>query len=69
MLKAKTRYLTDDSGKRVAVVLDIDEYNKLIAELEELDDIRSFDEAQALKEKPIPIEQAIKDIERRRKRK
>lgn len=30
------RYIVDTSGKRVAVVLDVDDYQHLLAELEEL---------------------------------
>ncbi len=67
MLKEiKERYLVDDLGNRVAVVLDVDAYNQIIAELEELDDIRAFDAAKASGESPIPIEQAIKEIQRKR---
>lgn len=66
MMHLKERYLVDDQGKRVAVVLEIDEYNKLLEELEELEDIRAFDAAQSSGEKPISIERAISEIERKR---
>jgi PHD/YefM family antitoxin component YafN of YafNO toxin-antitoxin module len=61
------RYLTDEQGNRVAVVLNLEEYNKILEELEELDDLRAFDEAKSLREQPILIEQAIAEIERKRK--
>lgn len=66
MMHLKERYLVDDQGKRVAVVLEIDEYNKLLEELEELEDIRAFDAAHSSGEKPISIERAISEIERKR---
>jgi PHD/YefM family antitoxin component YafN of YafNO toxin-antitoxin module len=66
MLKGiKERYLVDDHGNRVAVVLDVDAYNQIIEELEELEDIRAFDAAKASGESPIPIEQAITEIQRK----
>lgn len=60
------RWLVDENGTRVAVVLDVNEYNHMIEDLEELDDIRAFDEAKASGETPIPIEQALTEIERKR---
>ncbi len=47
----KERYLIDEQGNRVAVVLDIAEYDRILAELE---DLRAFDAAKASGEKPIP---------------
>jgi hypothetical protein len=61
------RYLTDESGKRVGVVLDIKRYEKILDELDELDAIRAYDEAKAPGEKPIPLDQALREIERARR--
>ncbi len=61
------RYLVDDQGKTVAVVLSIEEYNLIVDDLDELDDIRAFDEAEASGEAAIPAEQAFAEIERNRK--
>jgi PHD/YefM family antitoxin component YafN of YafNO toxin-antitoxin module len=66
-MAVKERWLVDENGQRVAVVLDIDEYNQILEELEELEDIRAFDEAKASGEKPIPIEQAMPEMERHRR--
>jgi len=62
----KERYLVDENGNRVAVVLDIAEYDRMLAELEELEDVRAFDNAKASGEKPIPIEDALDEIKRKR---
>jgi hypothetical protein len=43
MLATKERYLTDDTGTRVAVVLDLDTYQRMLDELEDLYDIREAD--------------------------
>lgn len=63
----KQSYLVDDDGNRVGVFLDIGAYQKLLADLEELESIRAFDTAKASRDKPIPFEQAISEIERGRK--
>ena len=41
----QTQFLTDEKGKRTAVLLSIKEYNKLIEKLEDLEDVRLYDEA------------------------
>jgi len=65
---AKTpEYIVDEQGKRTKVILDIEEYEKLLEELEELEDIRACNEVKALGEEAIPLEQAIEEIERRKK--
>ncbi len=62
----KERWLVDESGKRIAVVLDIEEYNKLLEELEEQDDVRDFDKAMANPEQAIPLDQAMSEIGQKR---
>jgi hypothetical protein len=59
----KTQYITDATGKKVSVVLPIRDYEKMLEELEELEDIKAYDRAKVRKSEPIPFEQAIKEIE------
>ena len=66
MLALKERYVVDEQGNRVGVFLDIEDYRRLLEELEELESIRAFDSAKASGEKPIPFEQAVAEIERDR---
>jgi hypothetical protein len=61
------RFVTDRRGKKVAVVLAIEDYKKLLAKIEELDAIRAYDAAKASGEEPIPFEKATQEIERSRK--
>ncbi len=56
------RFIVDDKGKRVGVVLDIKDYERLLDELDELDAIRAYDEAKASGEKPIPWSEARKRL-------
>jgi activator of HSP90 ATPase len=44
-LTMKTQFVTDDHGKKVAVILPIKEYQKMVEDMEELEDIRLYDEA------------------------
>jgi hypothetical protein len=39
MLKLKERYVVDEQGNRISVVLDIADYQELLEELEELEAI------------------------------
>ena len=41
----ETQFLTDEKGNRTAVVSPIKKYNKLIEKLEDLEDVRLYDEA------------------------
>ena len=63
----RERYLVDEEGKRIAVVLPIEDYERLLEELEELGDQRAFDEAMASGEEAIPLEQFIAEIENDRR--
>jgi len=66
-MKKPKRFLTNDKGERLAVVIEIEEYEKLLAELEDLHDIRAYDEAKASGEVPIPLDEAISEIKKKRK--
>ena len=66
-MKQPTRFITNEKGERVAVIIDIGEYDKILEELEELDDIRACEEAEASGEFPIPLDQALDEIKRNRK--
>jgi prevent-host-death family protein len=66
-MKEPTQFLINEKGEKIAVVISIEEYEKILEELEELEDIRAFDEAKASGEVPIPLEQALDEIERNRK--
>ena len=60
------RFVVDENGKRVSVILPIEEYEGMLEELEELEDIRAYDEAKAALESGeddvIPLDQAIREI-------
>ena len=66
MIKTKERYIVDENGNRVEVILAFDDYQKLLAELEELESIRAYDTAKTSGDEAIPFEQAVAEIERKR---
>ena len=49
------QYITDEQGQRVSVVLPIQQWQKMLDELEELDDIRLYDEVKARKEPTVSL--------------
>ena len=60
----EAQFITDFSGKKIAVILLIKNYNKIIEELEELEDIKLYDVAKASNEESLPIDEAFELIER-----
>ncbi|HLG17723.1 MAG TPA: hypothetical protein VJH03_24985 [Blastocatellia bacterium] len=66
MVEPKQRYVVDEVGRRVAVLVDIEEYRKLTEALEEIESIRAYDEAKASGDEAIPFEQAVREIESQR---
>jgi hypothetical protein len=63
----RAKFLKNRKGEKVSVVLDIQEYKKLMEDMEELEAIRAFDAAKASGETPVPYEQVLKEIERLRR--
>ena len=49
------QYITDEQGQRVSVILPIQQWQQVLDELDELDDIYLYDEVKANKEPTISI--------------
>ena len=62
-MQLKEKYITDQQGNRIGVLLDIEEYQQLLEQLEELEAIQAYDHAILLDEEEIPFEVAISEIE------
>ena len=62
MITVHEEYLVDEAGNRRAVVLPLAAWQQIKEELEELEDIRAYDEAKAQPSEPVPFEQAIREI-------
>lgn len=52
----RQQFIEDNQGHRVAVLLPIDEYNKMLEQLEEAEDIKAYDAAKASDDEIIPFE-------------
>ena len=57
----------DDRGKKLAVILQMKEYERILEELDELECIKAFDKAKARKKEFIPAQEVFKRIETKRK--
>lgn len=70
MLTVHPQYITDTTGNKSLVILPANEFDTLMEELEELEDIRLYDEAKKNDTgERIPMEEAFKMIEANRKKK
>lgn len=55
--------VVDENQERRAVLLSLEDWERILDELEELDDIRACDDASRRGEDFVPFEQAMRDIE------
>lgn len=62
MVNLHPEYVVDKDKHTKAVLLPLPEWENLVAELEELDDIRAYDEAKISDEESIPFGQAVREI-------
>jgi hypothetical protein len=61
------KHLIDRRGRRIGVVLPLQEYRKILADLEELESIRAYDTAKASGDEAIPFQKALGEITDSRK--
>jgi len=63
MLILHPEYVVDKQQHRKAVLLPVSEWVRVIAELEDLDDIRMFDTAKTGPQEAISFETAVREIQ------
>ena len=56
-------FIIDRKGRKIAVQVPIKTYEKLVADSEELEEIREYHKARAHKGNSIPFNQAFREIE------
>ena len=56
-------FVIDKKGRKIAVQVPLKKYEKLLADSEELEDIKEYRKAKRHKGDPIPLEQAFSEIE------
>jgi hypothetical protein len=57
----KQQYIKDNQGHKIAIILPINKYNKMIEQIEELEDIRLYDQVKAKNEESIPFDEYLKN--------
>ncbi len=62
----RTQFVTDSQGNKLAVILPIEAYNKMVDDLEELEDIKLYDAAKKEKQTFLDASQAFSEIEEAR---
>ncbi len=59
MSNLSPQFITDEKGKRVFVILPVEEYQRMVEELEELEDIRLYEEAKSRNEETMLLSEYI----------
>jgi len=57
------KWVINEKGERVGVLLDMDDYRRILQELEEWEAIRAYDAAKSSGDEIIPFKQALEKIE------
>ena len=62
MVTLHPSYVVDENQNRKAVILSSEEWERVLEELEELDDIRAYEEAKSGPRDALPFEEAVREI-------
>ena len=60
MKAIQPHYITDAQGKRISVVLSLRQWQHVLEKLEELEDIRQYDQVKARQEPTMPLDEYLK---------
>ena len=58
------QYIVDGNQNKSSVILPIEEWQDVLNAMEELDDIRAYDDAKKIEDEILPFEQAVEEIEK-----
>ena len=64
--EVKERFVVDEKGNRIGVIVDLEDYEQMLAAIEELESIRAYDAAKSSGDESVEFERAIAEIERER---
>ncbi len=67
MFAVHPEIVIDHKRKPRAVLLPYSEWNRVLADMEELDDIRAYDRAKARGDEAIPFERAVKELRKKKR--
>ena len=62
MVTIHPEYVIDENQNKKAVILPFIEWEQILEEIEELEDIRAYDITKSEKDEMIPFEQAVQEI-------
>lgn len=62
MIDLHPEYIIDEQHHKKAVILPYPEWEKVLEEMEELEDIRAYDAAKVDNDEVIPFDQAVEEI-------
>ena len=62
MITTHEEFIVDRDGRRKAVILPYEEWQQVCEALEEIEDVRGYDEAKRQPSDPIPFPQAVREI-------
>ena len=59
----KTQFVTDNTGNKIAVLVPMKEYEKMMDDLDELNCIKAYDKVKSRKQEFIPAAEMFKSID------
>lgn len=62
----ETQFITDKKGKRIAIILPIKDYNKILEKIDEIEDIKLYDQVKNNQENSMAAEEVFSEIDRER---
>ena len=65
MKAIQPQYITDAQGKRVSVILPMQQWQQVLDQLEELEDIRLYDQVKARQEPTTSLDEYLKKRQQR----
>jgi hypothetical protein len=60
------QYIFDENHRPQAVILPVADWQQVVEELDELDDLRAYDEAKAGSQETVSFDQAVREIQEKR---
>jgi PHD/YefM family antitoxin component YafN of YafNO toxin-antitoxin module len=63
MIPVHPQFVVDENQRPQAVLLPVSEWERIVEELDEFDDLRAYDEAKAGPQDAAALEQAVRELE------
>lgn len=61
-MTVRPQYITNANGERTSVILSIEEYERLLEEVEDAEDVKLYDKAKAAKQEFVDAKDAFVDV-------